>query len=74
MQVRLDERNDKEVQSVRISDNVMFGKTVLEVGVNGVKKILYHEPVCDGDRHFVDVITNDDIITRFFDVVSIIFM
>ena len=73
MQVNLGEVDDKEIQSVRISDNLLFGTPLIQVGSNNVKTILYHEPKGEGDRHFIDVTTNDDATTRFFDILSIVF-
>lgn len=43
-----------------------------EVGKNGVKHIIYHEPKGEGDRHFCDII-HEDKIQRVFNLNNIFF-
>lgn len=46
---------------------------IMKVGRGNVKKIIYHEPVGDGDRHYVDVYC-DDVHSRIFKFDGIVFM
>lgn len=39
----------------------------VNVGCKGVRKMIYHEPVGEGDRHYVDIYTDEDI-ARVFDI------
>ena len=49
----------------------------IKLGENGVKRIEYHEPCGEGDRHFIDVIGLKGGIKpvriRYFNVAAIIF-
>lgn len=73
MQVGLGEVDNREIYSVRVSDNLMVGTTLLITGMHEITKIKYHEPRGEGDKHFVDVNFENGVTTRFFDVVSIQF-
>jgi len=57
----------KEVYSVSYSD------FIYTIGIQHVAKIEYHEPVGEGDRHFVDVHSDNGVITRVFAIDEIQF-
>lgn len=73
MQVGLGEVNNREIYSVRVSDNMMVGTPLLVLGEREIISIKYHEPCGDGDKHFVDVDFKSGITKRFFDIISIQF-
>ena len=73
MQVGLGMVNNREIYSVRVSDNLMVGTPLLITGMHEIANIKYHEPCGEGDKHFVDVDFKNGVTTRFFDVVSIQF-
>ena len=45
----------------------------ITVGYNGVEKIDYHEPVGEGDKHFIDVFGKDGCVSRHFNINSVEF-
>ena len=55
---------------------VCFGKDAIlshEVGMHQCKKIEYHPPRGEGDRHYVDIYLGNKKITRVFDISAIDF-
>ena len=42
--------HDRRVEQVLTTDN-----EVIRAECDGVTEIIYHTPMCDGDRHYVDV-------------------
>ena len=44
-----------------------YGKTI-RVGQCGVTDIIYHTPLCDGDRHFIDVFVDNKRVYRQFNI------
>jgi len=63
----------KEVSLIRVSDNLMLGTPLLEVGFNNITKIEYHSPMGEGDKHFTDVYFENNGVIRFFDILSVVF-
>lgn len=72
MNVGLGEVCDKEIISVLFADNTIFNTPFIVLGNKGIDKILYHEPKGEGDKHFVDVFSDNRRI-RMFNMVSIEF-
>jgi len=57
------------------SPNQGFGEdySYCEVGQHGVVKIEYHAAQGDGDRHYCDIIKDDNSVIRVFNLDSITF-
>ena len=73
MHASLGDVSDREIYSIRVSDNMMVGTPLLIVGDNSIVKIKYHEPCGEGDKHFADVDFENGVTTRFFDIINIQF-
>ena len=54
---------DKHVDRVINTD----GETI-QLGLCGVTDIIYHTPVDDGDRHFIDVFVDNKRVYRQFNI------
>ena len=55
--------NDFSVESVLLS-----GNNRITVGINDVTEIVYHTPLGEGDKHFVDIVCDDKRIYRTFQI------
>lgn len=62
-----------KVYSIRVSDNLMLGSSILIVGQRSITKMEYHYPMGEGDKHFIDVYFQNGTMERFFDVLTIQF-
>ena len=43
------------------------------VGEAGVKEIQYHTPLGEGDKHYCDVVFEDGLVRRIFNISSFVF-
>lgn len=66
MTANLNDAEDKIVDCV-----VTQANECIIVGVHDVTELRYHYPKGEGDRHYVDVYENGELVLRRFDIVSV---
>lgn len=59
--------SDRKARLVTFDNDSSF----LEVGERGVTELIYHEPLGEGDRHYVDSYFDNGEIVRHFNFDSI---
>lgn len=69
--VGLGEVSELKITSVVLTDNSLFGSPIILLGMNEVMDIKYHEPMGEGDKHFVDLKFLNGTTLRCFNVVNI---
>lgn len=74
------EMDDKKVISITVDwgtrcegDEGFFedGYNTIQVGSNNVGRIDYHTPQGEGDKHYCDVMYNDGLVERYFNMILI---
>ena len=61
---------NKKALSATKDGNLFIVGQMKEEGLSSVfiTSIEYHEPLGDGDRHYVDIHYSDDVIVRYFNI------